>query len=395
MAADVVDIMERAGAVLAELRGLDLDGLADEVLSDAVLAAQRLRGSLDVAEARLLARWDARGVWRPSGAKTAAAWLAWREHLPIGVARQRVRQARALRNLPAVEAAWGAGDVDRSHVTTLLGARNPRTETAFDKGHEDLLEQALRSSFSGFKRACDHWALFTDPDGAEQSAEEDRAAREVHLSESFGGMWFGRITLDPVSGTIVDTTLRKIERELFDTDWTEAKERLGRDPMTIELCRTPAQRRADALVEMATRARTTPKGGRRPAPLFTVVVGLDTLKGPLLELFNRTVLTPGQAARWLTQADVERIVFDPPSRIIDVGAKRRFFTGALRRAIEIRDRTCYHPTCDQVPDRPQADHIREAAKGGPTTQTNGRWACPFHNRWRNTHPDNDPDPPPR
>jgi hypothetical protein len=33
------------------------------------------------------------------------------------------------------------------------------------------------------------------------------------------------------------------------------------------------------------------------------------------------------------------------------------------------------------------DHIREAAKGGDTTQTNGRLGCAFHNRRRNNHPD--------
>ncbi|MDP1807810.1 MAG: hypothetical protein Q8K72_21715, partial [Acidimicrobiales bacterium] len=108
----------------------------------------------------------------------------------------------------------------------------------------------------------------------------------------------------------------------------------------------------------------------------------EVLAGPPL-LFNRTVITPGTAARHLTPADVERIVFDGPSRGIDVGAQRRFFRGALRRAIEIRDRTCFHPTCDENPQRPEIDHIHEAAKGGDTTQTNGRLGCAFHNRWRN------------
>ena len=159
-----------------------------------------------------------------------------------------------------------------------------------------------------------------------------------------------------------------IERELFEADWADAKARLDRDPTILDLARTPAQRRADALVEMATRARTAPVGGRRPAPLFTVVVGLETLIGPILELFNRTMLTPGHVAPHLTDADVERVVFDSPSRVLDVGAQRRFFTGALRRAIEIRDRTCFHPSCDEVPQRPEIDHIHDAAKGGPTTQ---------------------------
>ena len=298
-----------------------------------------------------------------------------------------------MRTLPAIEEAWAAGDIDRAHVTTLLGARTARTAEVFDADHERLLGLARTHGFVDFKRACDRWETIVDPDGAEQGADDDRAAREVHLSRSFGGMWFGRATLDPVSGEIVDTTLRLIESELFDADWAEAKARLDREPTVLDLRRTPAQRRADALVEMATRARTAPAGGRRPAPLFTVVVGLETLLGPILELFNRTVLTPGTAAAHLTEADVERIVFDGPSRVLDVGAQRRFFTGALRRAIEIRDRTCFHPSCDEVPDRPEIDHIHEASKGGATTQANGRLGCGFHNRWRNQHPDADDDPP--
>jgi hypothetical protein len=392
MGVDVAEVLDRAAEVLAELRAVDLDGVADDSLSDAVLAMQRLRGGLDVAEARVLSRWDARGCWRASGAKTGAAWLAWKHRVPIQVARQRLRHARALRTLPAVEQAWATGDIDRAHLTTLLGARTTRTAEAFDADHERLLHLARTHGFADFKGACDRWTLLADPDGAEQGAEDDRNARELHLSESFGGMWFGRATLDPVSGTIVDTTLRLIERELFDADWAEAKARLDRQPTVLDLRRTPAQRRADALVEMATRARTAPVGGRRPAPLFTVVVGLETLQGPILELFNRTALTPGTAARHLTEAFVERVVFDPASRVLDVGAQRRFFTGALRRAIEIRDRTCFHPSCDEIPERPEIDHIHEASKGGPTTQWNGRYGCRFHNLWAYLHPDPDDDP---
>ncbi len=358
----------------------------------AILLAQRLRSQLEAAEARLRARWDADRVWQGSGAKSGAAWLAREQRLPIQTTRQRVRHARALRTLPAVEAAWVAGEIDRAHLITLLGARTPRTKHQFDTDHKELLDSARTRGFVDFKRHCDLWEALVDPDGAEQGADDDRTAREVHLSQSFGGMWFGRMTLDPIPGDIVHGTLAMIERELFDADWADAKERLGRDPLVVDLARTPAQRRADALVEMATRARTAPPDGKRPRPLFTVLVGYETFAGPLLELFNRTTITPGTAARWLDGADIERILFDGPSRVIDVGAKRRFFRGALRRAIEVRDRTCFHPCCDEVPERPQIDHIHEHAKGGPTTQENARLGCDFHNRWRNHHPD-DPDPP--
>ena len=144
---------------------------------------------------------------------------------------------------------------------------------------------------------------------------------------------------------------------------------------------------------MATRARTAPAGGRRPAPLFTVVVGLETFTGPILELCNRTVITPGTAARWLTEADVERIVFDVPVTGDRRRRPRRFFTGALRRAIEVRDRTCFHPCCDEPPQRPEIDHIVEASQGRAHHPANGRLGCGFHNRWRNHHPD-EPAPTP-
>ena len=395
MAAPIGDVLDRADAVLRELCDADLDGLADDTLSAAVLSIQQLRGRMDAAEARVLARWDSQRCWQPSGAKTGAAWLAWKQRIPIQVARQRIRHARVARDLPAIEAAWASGEIDRAHLTTLIGARNPRTADHFDDGgHKQLLDFARTFSFRSFKSACDRWSMILDPDGAEQGAEDDRKAREVHLAQSFGGMWFGKMTFDPISGEIVDTTLREIEREMFEADWAEAKERLGRTPTILHLRRTPAQRRADALVEMAIRARTAPKDGRRPAPLFTVVVGLETLMGPILELFNRTMVTPGSVVPFLTQADVERIVFEGRSRVLDVGEQRRFFTGALRRAIEVRDRRCFHPSCDEVPQRLQVDHIHDASKGGETTQVNGQGGCGYHNLWKYNHPgsaDDDPD----
>ncbi len=397
METDVSDVIDRAAVVLAELRELDLDGSSDDTLNDAVTAMQGLRGSLAVAEARMLARWDAQGCWRALGAKSPAAWLSWKQHIPIEVARQRMRHAKALRAMPTLEAAWGAGEIDRSHVTTLLGARTARTAEVFDQDHKVLVHLARTSGHAEFKRACDHFRLVVDPDGAEQAAADSHHARELHLSQSLGGMWFGTITLDPVTGAAVSESLGIIERELFDIEWAAAKQRLGHDPLVSDLERTPAQRRADALAEAFIRARTAPKDGRRPAPLFTVVVGLETLTGPILELWNRTAITPGTAARHLTAADVERIVFDGPSRVIDVGVRRRFVNGALRRAIEVRDRTCFHPSCDAVPHRPEIDHVLEYAKGGLTTQANSRLGCGFHNRWRNHHPDpdDDPDPPKR
>jgi hypothetical protein len=325
-------VVTAARAALRALGALDLDGMGPDELTEVVLATQALRTQLEAAEARALDRWEAGGAWRADGARSAAAWLAWKQQLPVAETRRRVRHARALGALPAVAEAWAAGEIDRTHVAQLLAVRSARTERAFARDHQELLDLARQARFCDFQHVCRRWEQVVDPDGAEQDADSGRAGRSVHLSQGFQGSWLGRMAFDPISGAIVHGTLERIKQELFEAEWAAAKERLGRDPFVTELERTPAQRRADAMVEMAVRAGTAPADGRRPAPLFTVLVGYETFAGPVLELFNRTTLTPG-IARWLTEADVERVVFESPSRVIDVGARRRFFRGALRRAI--------------------------------------------------------------
>ena len=144
----------------------------------------------------------------------------------------------------------------------------------------------------------------------------------------------------------------------------------------------PAQRRADALVEMARRAGSVPAGARSPEALFSVLVGYETFAGRICELADGTVVAPGALVRWLGQAWVERVVFDGPDRVANVGLRRRIFAGATRRAVEVRDRECFHPFCDLPAEDCQVDHVEPYAAGGLTTEENGRPACAFHNRER-------------
>jgi len=69
-----------------------------------------------------------------------------------------------------------------------------------------------------------------------------------------------------------------------------------------------------------------------------------------------------------------------------VGVARRLFSGATRRAVEIRDRECFHEFCDTPASECDIDHVQPWAAGGPTTQENGRPACGFHNRARQQSP---------
>ncbi len=203
--------------------------------------------------------------------------------------------------------------------------------------------------------------------------------------------------LDQVGGAIVGGELERLERLLFLDDWAAAKAQWGAEVTVEKLARTAPQRRADALVLMAQRSATNrssddgiPASNR---PLFTVHLGYQAL-GRACELADRSALSPALLGPWLTKADIERVVFGPDGRILDLGRRSRFFRGGGRRAIEIRDRTCTHPSCQEPADRCDVDHIEPWAEGGPTDVANGRLRCGPHNRDGTAPPGKDPPDPP-
>jgi hypothetical protein len=331
--------------------------------------------------------YDTSGEWALEGARTAQAWLARSCRLPKAAARRLVRRSRQLRHLRVVAGAFEEGQINAAHVDALGALRRDDTSEALGRDEALLVKQAKRLRFEHFARALSYWDQLADPDGTEEVAEARRARRDVYLEASINGMYLGAITLEPISGSIVAGELGRIEDEFFRADWAAARDQLGRDPSLDQLWRSPAQRRADALVEMAARSSLVAPDGvaRPPAPLFSVLVDWPTLSGRVCELAEGIVLSPGELVPWLSVADVERAVMEPAGRV-EVSRTRRLFCGATRRAIELRDRECVHHFCDVPGSRCQADHIVPWAKSGRTTQDNGRLLCGFHNRLRNQRP---------
>jgi hypothetical protein len=328
------------------------------------------------------AAFEAGEQWAADGAKTAASWLSCRCRIPRAAAKRRVRLARALRHLPMVAQAWRQGAIGEDAARAIASARGHRTEASMARDEEMLVAQACDMGFEDFSRVLDYWKQLADPEGAEASDMERQASRDVFLEPSLGGMYLGQMTLDPINGAIVAGELNRLEHDLFEADCAAAKERLGRPARIDELARTSGQRRADALVEMATRSRSTGAEATRPAPLFSVLVGYETLHGRICELENGTVVHPSALDPWMDSAYFERALFSLGNRI-DVSVRSRFFTGGTRRAIELRDRICTHPHCYEPAESCQVDHIETYASGGLTTQDNGRLLCGFHNRLRN------------
>ena len=336
--------------------------------------------------------FDAGDEWSVAGARSAAAWISTERRLPRPSVQRRVRLARALRHMPEAEQAWSTGAINLAQVSLLAGARSSHTAEAFERDEAMLVNEAAKLRHASFARVIAYWEQLNDPDRDDRNAKKILEGRNFFLSPGLDGVGFFKGAFDPLGHAAFAKVFRAIERELFEADWAEARERLGREPTPADLRRTAPQRRADALVEMARRAGAVPPGARMPGPLFTVLVGYETFAGRICELANGTVVSPGSLVPWLTDAHVERVVFDGPSRVIDVGPHRRLFTGATRRAVEIRDRECFHPYCDVSFEECEIDHQIPFSWGGPTITDNGRPACPFHNKERHRRPQG-PEPP--
>ena len=119
-----------------------IDRLAEEI---AEVAAH-----IDAAEHRLLAKireFDDTGGWYVHGAVSLPQWLSWRIGLSPGAAREKVRVARALAELPETDAALARGELSFCKARAITRVATPESEGA-------LLDMARHSTGAQLERIC-------------------------------------------------------------------------------------------------------------------------------------------------------------------------------------------------------------------------------------------------
>src|SRR3989441_1634787 len=147
---------------------------------------------------------------------------------------------------------------------------------------------------------------------------------------------------------------------------------------------TMAQQQADALALVAETALNRGIDPGAPADRYQVVVHVDA---PVLEDSDapgQSVLEDGthvsaETCRRLA-CDASRVVMRhvAQGRVVEVGARTRTISPALRRALHHRDQGCRFPGCG-LPFG-QGHHLRHWAHGGPTTLSNLAMLCRRHHR---------------
>lgn len=221
---------------------------------------------------------------------------------------------------------------------------------------------------------------------AQEDADRGHRLRALSWRRHVDGSISGRFRLDPLGGQTLLTAIsaltarRDREPRADGADPADAAEAVGLlAPPTLD-SRTIAQRRADALTCLASRAL---RGGELPTrggtpPTLVVTTSLDALEGRAVAaglLPYGGTLDPASLRRIACDASVIPAVLGGDGQVLDLGRARRLFSPAQRRAIALRDRGCIHPGCDAPPVECEAHHAASWYCGGASDVTNGYLLC--------------------
>ncbi len=347
-----------------------LEALEDEI---AILSA-----TIQAATFRLLCligELDRRDGWAdpldPNGFRSCAHWLSWRVSLSLGVARQYVRVARALPELPQISAAFSTGEISYSKVRAVTRIATPHNE-------EMLLDWARDGSASQVEKLV---RLYRRASVAQENDRAMTQQQERGLTTYYDndGMLVVRGRLAPEQGALLLKALEVSTDELREAEDGSAEPSGPTDDL-VQI--SGDQLRADALARVAERALACDAAEAPSTDRFQVVVHVDAevLADPSSD--GRCALEDGPA---MAPETVRRLACDsavtPMLHGLDgsltSGRKTRVISTTLRRVLKARDGTrCAFPGCTCRGG--DAHHVQPWAEGGPTVLENLLSLCRAH-----------------
>ncbi len=366
----------------------------------------------------LIRKFDEEEGWN-CGFLSCVHWLTWRIGLAPNAARERVRVARALGELPLMSRAMKRGELSYSKVRALTRVARPDTE-------EELVELARAATAAQIERVVRAWRrIDRSVEAAEDELRDASSHVATHIDEN--GMFVIRGRLAPEAGEVLMKALNAAGEKLY------AEQREDRP--------SAGKVRADALALVAESAL---KGGLDPGSSgdrYQVVVHVSeeelsvpekapavgctpcvSAETPAARVSAETPSTHAQEhaaamaeaehvsaeapagfqpangrssphGAWLGNSHIpvsaetaRRIACDAgkvrithrSGQILSVGRKRRTIPPPIRRALEFRDQGCRFPGCRS--QHCDAHHIVHWADGGETKLSNLVLLCRRHHR---------------
>jgi hypothetical protein len=308
----------------------------------------------------LIADADPLEIWRDSGARDTAHWVAIRYGISEWKSRRWVAAAHALENLPLIAEALDQGELGIDKVVELTRFAAPETEAR-------LIRWAMTVSVGAVRHRGDLEARASITE-----VRETERSREVSWWYFDEGRRFGlEADLPAASGPVI---VNALEREA---------ERIAAMPGEEDEVFASA-RRADALVALCSaRIATDPEPDRATVVVHARLDGLLRDTGGC-EIEGGPVIHPQSVRRLLCNARVQTIVEDRDGTVLGIGRLSRQAPAWMVRQVRHRDRECRFPGCG-ARRFTEAHHLRWWRHGGRTDLPNLALICSFHHRLVHEH----------
>jgi hypothetical protein len=333
-------------------------------------AITELAGHLNAADCRwlqLIAEFDRRAGWSDGSSQSCAHWLNWKCGLDLGAARERVRVAHALEELPRISAAMAHGELSYSKVRAL-------TRVACAVTEEYFLSIALHGTAHHVQTLVRQYRRAREVEELSREARQQATRALTYFHDDDGSLVLrGRLPAE--AGRLLLAALEAAIQHMNHSDVSAE---------TSEERPKPSARRVDALAIVAEsflkHGAESLSGGERHQ--IVVHVDAETLRegtGGRCELEDGPSMPAESARRLACDATVITILEDEKGTPLDVGRKTRSIPPAIRRALQARDRGCRFPGCTHT-RYVDGHHIHHWAKGGDTKLSNLLTLCRFHHR---------------
>ena len=402
-----------------------------------------LAGRLNAAQYRflkLLDEFDRAQGWAGPGVRSLAHWLELKCGLGDLAAREKVRVARALRELPLIDASFERGEISYSKVRAMTRAAMPENEKQLlniarhgTAAHMERLvrvyrrcrEQPGAAPGETAIRREERFYCFAEDDetmvfGGRVSVEQgrllvkalDAMVAEMEADEREGGDGAPNAATETAENVSAETSATGFGAGLSSETSAAASRRnvsaetttaasvpdvsaetlsdAGPDRTPLKLFRV---RRATALVQIAEHYLATRRGGSGATPMkssdaYQVFVHVNANDAHPDNRINgahttytddRRCLAPHVARQLACDASRRTVLENERGEVLNIGRRSRIVPWHIAHALRIRDGGCRFPGCNQH-RWTDAHHIHHWADGGETSLENLVILCRYHHR---------------
>ncbi len=364
---------------------LDLASLStDELGADLVAAAQQVAAST----ARcllIIAELERRNIVEAWEMVSMAQFVAWQTGVSLSTAREHVRVARALQELPQVTHAFCAGQISYAKVRAL-------TSFAVKENEDDMLELARHTTAAQLERIASARRRITDEQAC--SAEELRYLATFLNAD-------GSVTLKArLPAADAATVMAAIQHFVTDAE----RRRAGAEPRSATTGKASPRppdepifaRQADGLVAIAETALAAEPPEDASTARVHVHLDLAQLAGsqgagtategdashvPGISQVGAFATARATLLRLCCDGEVDLALDHADGSTTKLGRSRRLVSGSLRRRLFQRDRrSCQFPGC-RATRYLHAHHLQPWHAGGTTDLDNLLVLCSLHHRF--------------